>query len=424
MACVKKRRGKWVVDWRDVQGRRHWETKPDKKSANERLSEVLKNQGVTLTTDDRTGKEYGEWWLDKIARPTIKGSTYQEYEIVLRKHVYPTLGNHQFSKVTRPMIRDLVAAKKDEGYEQSTIRNIMAPLRGMFFQAIEDGITEKNPAGRIGKHNKQSKDKPRKKIDPLAREEIQVLLQTALAKRPAWYPLFLCACRTGLRMGELIALRGTDIDFNNRFVHVQRNLSRGRISATKNGKDRKVDMSNMLAGVLSELLSARRSNALQEELKKPAEERRDRDTVINCVFRTKSATCSGANQPINQVMEDWLFQTPIIERSDLAKRRRPDIEARGGTQLDPSNLRKVFNRLLSDAKLRRVRFHDLRHSFASLLLQNGESLAYVKEQMGHSSINVTVDIYGHLVPGGNRAAVDKLDMQVSKTAEQASEAAR
>jgi integrase len=75
---------------------------------------------------------------------------------------------------------------------------------------------------------------------------------------------------------------------------------------------------------------------------------------------------------------------------------------------------------LTDAELRRVRFHDLRHSFASLLLQNGESLTYVKEQMGHSSINVTVDIYGHLVPGGNRQAVDKLDdaapAQAKKTA--------
>ena len=90
-------------------------------------------------------------------------------------------------------------------------------------------------------------------------------------------------------------------------------------------------------------------------------------------------------------MEGWLFQSPH------------------GTQIDPSKLRKLFNRLLTDATLRRVRFHDLRHSFASLLLQNGESLTYVKEQMGHSSINVTVDIYGHLVPGGNRQAVDGLD---------------
>jgi integrase len=66
-----------------------------------------------------------------------------------------------------------------------------------------------------------------------------------------------------------------------------------------------------------------------------------------------------------------------------------------------------------------VRFHDLRHTFASLLLQNGESLTYVKQQMGHSSIQVTVDIYGHLVPGGNRAAVNKLDAVVAESSKQA-----
>jgi integrase len=65
--------------------------------------------------------------------------------------------------------------------------------------------------------------------------------------------------------------------------------------------------------------------------------------------------------------------------------------------------------VLEKAELRHIRFHDLRHTFASLLIQQGESLAYVKDQMGHSSIQVTVDVYGHLVPGGNRAAVDRLD---------------
>jgi integrase len=59
-----------------------------------------------------------------------------------------------------------------------------------------------------------------------------------------------------------------------------------------------------------------------------------------------------------------------------------------------------------------VRFHDLRHTFASLLIQQGEGLPYIRDQLGHSSIQVTVDIYGHLVPGGNRQAVDKLDERV------------
>lgn len=62
-----------------------------------------------------------------------------------------------------------------------------------------------------------------------------------------------------------------------------------------------------------------------------------------------------------------------------------------------------------------VRLHDLRHTFASLLIQNGESLAYVKEQMGHHSIKITVDTYGHLVPGGNKAAVDRLDQLETAT---------
>jgi integrase-like protein len=80
--------------------------------------------------------------------------------------------------------------------------------------------------------------------------------------------------------------------------------------------------------------------------------------------------------------------------------------------------------LLTKAGLRRIRFHDLRHTFASLLLQQGESPQYVKEQMGHHSIQVTVDIYGHLIPGANRKAVDRLDdrnvqpMQTRKSATQ------
>src|SRR5262249_54993033 len=75
--------------------------------------------------------------------------------------------------------------------------------------------------------------------------------------------------------GELITLKGPDIDFKGGFIHVQRNLSRGKISVTKNGKDRKVDMSTQLANTLDELLSRRRAEALCEEMKKPAQERRD-----------------------------------------------------------------------------------------------------------------------------------------------------
>lgn len=87
-----------------------------------------------------------------------------------------------------------------------------------------------------------------------------------------------------------------------------------------------------------------------------------------------------------------------------------------GTYLDVGNVRRAFYRILIAAGLRHVRFHDLRHTFASLLIQQGESLAYVRDHMGHASIQITVDTYGHLAPGGNRTAVDRLDDETQPTA--------
>ena len=87
----------------------------------------------------------------------------------------------------------------------------------------------------------------------------------------------------------------------------------------------------------------------------------------------------------------------------------PSLE---GTALEERNVRHVFTRMLEKADLRQIRVHDLRHTFASLLLQQGESVVYVKEQLGHGSIQVTVDTYGHLIPGADCDAVDRLDDDV------------
>jgi integrase len=293
------------------------------------------------------------------------------------------------------MVREMIAVKQKEGLSQSTIRNILAPIRGMFNQAIDDGDAYMNPAARVGKLNKRRD--PAANIDALTREELQALLNAAREHFSAYYPLFLCAARTGLREGELVALKGIDVNFlNGGFIEVQRNLSRGEITTPKSGKSRRVDMSAQLKEVLQELLSKRRSDALKNEMQKPAGERREAATVVN------------------EVMEGWLFTTPEI----LPKRKdSKDAKPRGGNQLDPSNLREAFNAVLTKAKLRRVRFHDIRHSYATLLIQQGESPAYIRDQLGHHSIQITVDIYGHLVPGGNRQAVDRLDDPVPATAD-------
>lgn len=216
MACARKYRGHWVVDWRDpITKKRAIEAveEDSREAAKRRLAEILKTG--EQVGNKATFKEYGDWWLENCAKGAIKDSTYQEYEAVLKNHVYPLLGSKPFAKVNRAMIRELITAKKKElrgkdeknqkaGFSQSTIRNIMAPVRGMFFQAMDDGAAHQNPAARIGKLNKRSKDEPRKRINPLMREEIQVMLKaTSENKYIHWYPLFLCAPRTGIREGEL-----------------------------------------------------------------------------------------------------------------------------------------------------------------------------------------------------------------------------
>jgi len=82
---------------------------------------------------------------------------------------------------------------------------------------------------------------------------------------------------------------------------------------------------------------------------------------------------------------------------------------RNGKPMEQNHIRRVFKRVLIKAGIREMRFHDIRHTFASLLLSYGQSPVYVKEQLGHSSIQMTVDIYGHLIPGSNRGAVNQLD---------------
>ena len=204
----------------------------------------------------------------------------------------------------------------------------------------------------------------------MTQSELSKLLKTANNQFQSDYPLLLLLCRTGMRIGEAIALKWEDLDFNNRFITVRRAINSLRnIDTPKGAKTRKVDMSLQLKMELEQLLLKRKIQKLENGWKE---------------------------------VPKWVF-----------------INACGKT-LDKNNWRnRVFNKVVEAAGLRKIRIHDLRHTFASLLIQAGESLAYVKDQLGHHSIQVTVDIYGHLVPGGNKDAVDRLDDLFSVIAESA-----
>ncbi len=300
---------------------------------------------------------YAMEWLNTHAATACKYSTYKSYESCLGKHLIPFFGDQALEDIHRRDVKRFIYKKLAEGLASSTVNNARLCVSGIFTAAIEDELVEANPAARTGKFTKR-KDR-RQDVNPLTREEAKLFLDAAWVHYPRYYPLFLCALRTGMRMGELIGLKWGDIDFNGQFIEVRQSIVRCRSTSPKNHRTRRVDMSNQLTETLRNLKVERKKETLKRGWKE----------VPELVF------CS--------------------EKGD---------------HLDTDNLRKrVFHKCLEKAGLRRIRFHDLRHTYASILLAQKESPAYVQEQLGHASIQLTVDTYGHLVPGSNRSAVDKLD---------------
>ena len=311
--------------------------------------------GVTL-------EAYAETFLQRIEH-VRKPSTHEGYRQTLTHNIKPMLGKLDLQIVTREKVKALAMAGLEKGQSPKTVQNTIRCLSSLLSHAVEDGLLAVNPAFKPGKF--LPKISKRRGINPLTREEIATLLDTAKTHAPRYYPIFLCAARTGLRMGELLALRWEDLDFNQRFIQVSRNYTHWRLTTPKSGESRRVDMSLELTQVLKDLKLERQIDA----------------------------GASGSDVP------PWVF-----------------CNENGGL-LHPNNLRdRIFYGLLKKAGLRQVRIHDMRHSYASLLLQQGESPVYVKEQLGHSSIQITVDCYGHLIPGGNKQAVDRLDTPPAKLA--------
>jgi integrase len=308
---------------------------------------------------------FASTWLAQHAEQACKASTAKIYGVNLRRHILPELGGRPVAALTRADCRQLILRCREKGLSVKSIENICRTLSSLLSQAVEDGVLSANPALRLGRHYRRA-DEPRHEIRPLSRDEVGVFLTAARKHAPREHPLFLCALRTGMRLGELLGLQWGDVDFLGRFIEVRRNLVGGRVTTPKNGKTRKLDMSTQLTDGLRTLMTERKAETLRR----------------------------GWGQ-----VPEWVFCNE------------------SGGPLDGDNLRhRVFYRLLEKAELRRIRFHDLRHTYASLLIQNGESLAYVRDQLGHASIQLTVDTYGHLVPGANRQAVDRLDDAPEATA--------
>ncbi len=298
---------------------------------------------------------YADEWLRAVTA-TLKASTVRFYTGNLTRHVRPLLGARAIASLTRSDCRELITTTRAKGLKVSTVRGIARTLSALLSQAVDDGKLPANPALRLGRYLRRG-DEPKMVIQPLSRAEAAHLVAVSRLHFPRWYPWVLLTLRTGLRLGEQMALQWGDIDWHGQFIVVQRNVVRDVVTTPKSHRCRRVDMSAQLTIALAEWRRVQQARWLKK----------------------------GQDMPL------WVFP------------------ARQGRLLEERNVRHVFTRLLAKATLRHIRIHDLRHTFASLLLQQGESVVYVKEQLGHGSIQITVDTYGHLIPGANRGAVNRLD---------------
>jgi integrase len=360
---IKERKGKWWV-YIDYKGKRKAKCVGDKRAATTVAQKIeaklaLGDFGVVTEKEARPFKPYFRAWLDSYVRANCKESTYVGYEIAFRLYLAPAFGEKDISKITREEVKQLSYRLQGAGKSRSTIKGTIAPLCEMFNHAVEDGHVTANPALRILRRTRSEHGERREKVAFLSHEELARVLTACERDFPEHYPFVLTLARTGMRIGEAAGLQWADLDLHQRLAEVRRTVSKGRVTTPKSGKARRVDLSAQLAETLRVLLVERKKETL----------RRGRKEVPPWVF-------------VNEA----------------------------GNSIDTDNFRaRIWPKLFAKAGVRQVRIHDLRHSYASFLIAQGESLAYIRDQMGHHSIRVTVDTYGHLVPSGNKAAVDRLD---------------
>ena len=316
-----------------------------------------------------TVERYAKRWIQRTA-VYLAPETLRGYRHCLRIYIIPELGNIRFTRLTRDKVAQFINDLSDRGLMRGTVSNIIVVLRRMYYDAMEHGEVLYNPASGALRGIENRRARP--PYEPFSLEEARRFLVAAKKYEPHWYPILLCALTTGMRQGELLALRPSDIDFVSGFITVRSSFHRGVYNPPKNHKIRRIDMNERLAEVLSRYLNWKIALALELKHETPRNERRSKEKVLA------------------DVMEKSLFTTLY------------------DCTLYDHTVYKAFRRTLKKAGLRHIRFHDLRHTFASLLLQQGESLAYVRDQLGHYSIQMTADYYGHLVARSNKAAVNDL----------------
>jgi integrase len=305
-----------------------------------------------------TFKEYSELWLRSDVPALCKKSTGENYRGFLNKHILPVFGNLKVTDINRGKVKNFLLEMVGAGYSKSYAGQFKNVISGVLNKALDDEVIQANPALQLGKNFLKVKDN-KDTINTLTIEELRQLLDTVERHFSGDYPLFLLLARTGLRIGEALALKWDDIDFNGRSIEVCRGFYRNRISKPKNGKTRLVDMRLQLTKTLK------------------AHE-------LSC---KKKGLALGLGE-----LPEYVFTNKHGRLINLYEWRK-----------------KIFYKVIKKAGTIKIRIHDLRHTYATLRISKGDNVADVSNQLGHHSVKFTMDTYYHWFPGKKKSEVDGLD---------------
>jgi integrase len=317
-------------------------------------------RGIVYDDENQTVGEYITQWLSDSAKHAVKATSYRAYESQIRNHIVPALGKVKLSRLTPAHLQALYAAKLREGMKPASVRQIHAILHKALEQAVRFNLIPTNPAGKVDPPKVRQEE-----ITPLSAEQANKLLDVTRNERDSFEALYALALTTGLRIGELLGLKWSDIDLDARRLRVSRQLQRSSqegliFTEPKAASRRTVDLPTSTV----EALKRHRKRQVEETLK-----------------------AGGAYQD-----NDLVFAGPLGE----------PIGSEKVTQ-------RAFKPLLKRTGLPEIRFHDLRHTFATLLLARGVHPTYVQRALGHASVKMTLDRYSHWMPSMGRATAEAID---------------
>jgi integrase len=358
MACITKKKnkpGRWCIDFYDQYGKRRLKVLPEgttKADAKEVLREIEDEVGKGIFMPSKkipTFCEVAKDWIEH-KRLNLRESTWEVYEGHVRNHFHD-LNELKIKQITIATLEKFIRIRQEKGMNIATLRKILVSLGQILSYAVRHRYIDHNPL--------RDADRPRGQGDEAQGQDDMAILTPAqinallnAVKNPNYRMLYMLAIFSGARQGELLGLKWGDVDWANNQIHIQRTFNNRRFFLPKTKtSNRKIDL--------------------------------------------------GPN--VMAALRRWRLMCPPNELNLV-------FPSRAGTPLDRCNMvNRHFYPALKEANLPKIRFHDLRHTYASLLIEQGENIKYIQTQLGHSNPTMTWNVYAHLMKPTNRESACKLE---------------